>query len=104
VCFYFIHLCLGLTSSRLAREPGHHRPLFTASNKVPGFATVAMRRESLPPPGRVFSPTTRHSDSQGEQFLCYCVEIIYMYKYMSSSSTLFLLIDVSSVLFHLLLT
>lgn len=66
----FIHLCLGLGSSRLAREPGHHRPLFTANNKVPGFATVAMRRESLPPPGRVSSPTTRRSDSQGEQFLC----------------------------------
>ncbi|PSN39601.1 Protein CLEC16A [Blattella germanica] len=36
---------LGPASSRLAREPGHHRPLFTAGNKVPGFATVAMRRE-----------------------------------------------------------
>lgn len=51
-------------SSRLAREPGHHRPLFTASNKVPGFATAAIRRESLPPPGRVASPTKKRSDSQ----------------------------------------
>ncbi|PNF23192.1 hypothetical protein B7P43_G02739 [Cryptotermes secundus] len=49
--------------SRLAREPGHHRPLFTANNKVPGFATVAMRRESLPP-GRMASPAKIRSDSQ----------------------------------------
>lgn len=53
-----------LASTRLGREPGHHRPLFTANNKVPGFAAVAMRRESLPPPGRGASPTKRHSDSQ----------------------------------------
>ncbi|XP_069685282.1 protein CLEC16A homolog isoform X2 [Periplaneta americana] len=51
-------------SSRLAREPGHHRPLFTANNKVPGFATVAMRRESMPPLGRLASPSKRRSDSQ----------------------------------------
>ncbi|XP_021935707.1 protein CLEC16A homolog isoform X2 [Zootermopsis nevadensis] len=52
-----------LASSRLGREPSYHRPLFTANTKVPGFATVAMRRESLPPPGR-FSPTNKRSDSQ----------------------------------------
>ncbi|KAJ9577624.1 hypothetical protein L9F63_005811, partial [Diploptera punctata] len=51
-------------SSRLSREPGHHRPLFTASNKVPGFATAAMRRESLPPHGRISSPMKKRSDSQ----------------------------------------
>ncbi|KAJ4444330.1 hypothetical protein ANN_06122 [Periplaneta americana] len=55
----------GPASSRLAREPGHHRPLFTANNKVPGFATVAMRRESMPPLGRLASPSKRRSDSQG---------------------------------------
>lgn len=53
-----------LAGSRLAREPGHHRPLFTANNKVPGFATMAMRRESLPPPGRMASPAQIRSDSQ----------------------------------------
>jgi len=72
--------CLGLACSRLVRESGHHRPLFTSNNKVPGFATAAMRRESLPPPGRVISPTSRQSDSQGEQFLYSYVEIIYVYS------------------------
>lgn len=67
VCFML--LCAGLASTRLVREPGHHRPLFTANNKVPGFAAVAMRRENLPPPGRGASPTKRHSESQGKQFL-----------------------------------
>jgi protein CLEC16A len=52
-----------LASNRLAREPGHHRPLFTVHNKVPGFAAVAIRRENLPPPGRGASPNKRHSDS-----------------------------------------
>lgn len=68
VAMSFMILCSGLASARLGREPGHHRPLFTVNNKVPGFAAVAMRRESLPPPGRGVSPTKRHSDSQGKHF------------------------------------
>jgi len=67
VCFAL--LCTGLTSTRLVREPGHHRPLFTVNSKVPGFAAVAMRRENLPPSGRGASPTKRNSDAQGKQVL-----------------------------------
>lgn len=48
-------------NTRFLRESGHHRPLFSNSSKVPGFATV--RRESLPSSPRSSSPARRNVET-----------------------------------------